>query len=264
MFKKYQISLLILIFLYSCSEYQKVLKNDDIAEKYNIAEQYYEAGMYRKSNRLLEQIISFYTGKPQAERILFFLANSYFYLKDYYLAEYYFEKFNKNYPQSQKIIETTFMEAKAKYMQSPPYNLDQIETYTALEKLENFINNYQQSEYIEQANIMFEELQKKIEKKFFNNSKLYYTIKDYKSAIYAIDNFISDFPGTSYREEALYYKFKSSYEVAINSIEIKKKERLEDTYDIYKSLKKKYPETIFEEDLQIKIETIIKEIKKYN
>lgn len=67
---------------------------------------------------------------------------------------------------------------------------------------------------------------KKIEKKVFENAKGYNTIADYKSALIAFDNFIIDYPGTIFTEDALYYKLDSAYQLAVNSIPSKMEERL--------------------------------------
>ena len=56
----------------SCSEYQKLLNSDDASEKYKQAEIYYNNGEYRQANRLFEQIIPKYRGRPQSQRIIFF------------------------------------------------------------------------------------------------------------------------------------------------------------------------------------------------
>ena len=61
------------LLLTSCSEYQKLLNSDDTSEKYKQAENYYNNGEYRQANRLFEQIIPKYRGRPQAQRIIFFL-----------------------------------------------------------------------------------------------------------------------------------------------------------------------------------------------
>ena len=67
------ISIFTSIFLFtSCSEYQKLLNSDDVSEKYKQAENYYNIGEYRQANRLFEQIIPKYRGRPQAQRIIFF------------------------------------------------------------------------------------------------------------------------------------------------------------------------------------------------
>ena len=81
-------SLWLLVFYASCSDYQKLLNSDDTNEKYRMSEEYYKNGEYRKANRLLEQIVPKYRGKPQAERVIFFFADSYFQTKSYLLAAY--------------------------------------------------------------------------------------------------------------------------------------------------------------------------------
>ena len=126
----------------SCNEYQKLLNSDDASEKYKQAELYYNNGEYRKANRLFEQIIPKYRAKPQAQRIIFFFADSYFQTKSYYLASYQYENFIKSYPESDRIQEATFKAAKSYYFSSPKYSLDQKDTYTAIEKLQVFINLY--------------------------------------------------------------------------------------------------------------------------
>ena len=66
-----------ILLLTSCSEYQKLLNSDDTSEKYKQAENYYNNGEYRQANRLFEQIIPKYRGRPQAQRIIFFFAETY-------------------------------------------------------------------------------------------------------------------------------------------------------------------------------------------
>ena len=60
----------------------------------------------------------------------------------------------------------------------------------------------------------------------FENAKGYNTISDYKAAIVALDNFVADYPGTPFKEDALYYKLDSAYQLGINSIPSKMEERL--------------------------------------
>jgi outer membrane protein assembly factor BamD len=244
----------------SCNAYQKMLNNPDVAAKYKAAEAYYNTGEYRRANRLYEQILPSYRGKPQAQRVIFFFANSYLQTKDYYLAAYQFESFVKSFPQSDKLQEVSFLAAKCYYMLSPRYSLDQANTNDALDKLQIFIDNYPNSEFLAEANTYVQELQTKLEKKDFEISKQYHTIRDYKAAINAFDNFIAAYPGTPFREDALYYKFLSSYEIATNSIYYKKLDRLKDLQGIYDIITRYYPETLFLEDLDKKMERAAKEI----
>ena len=258
------VMLLLIMMSSACSDYQKLLNSDDVSEKYKQAEVYYNNGEYRKANRLFEQIIPKYRGKPQAQRIIFFFAESYFQTKSYYLAAYQYENFIKSYPKSDRVQEATFKAAKSYYFQSPRHSLDQEDTFTALEKLQVFLNLYPESEYADEANQMIAELQEKLEKKDFEIAKQYYTIRDYKAAIKANENFVSGFPGTKFREESLYIKFIASYEIAINSIDAKKQERLEDLIQQYNTLLRYYPETLFLADLDKRMTQVYTDLKQFD
>ena len=248
------LSILLYFLMISCNDYQKLLNSpENEVDKYNAAEEYYENGEFRRANALIEQIIPSYRGKPQGERLVFFFANSYFETRSYYSAAIQFENFIKSYPNSQRIQEAYFMEAKSYFMLSPLYTLDQDDTFTGIDKLQVFINRFPNSEYVAEALELMEQLQNKIEKKEFEVSKQYYTIRDYSSAIKSLDNFIADNPGTIFREEALYYRWLSQYEIAVNSIESRINERVTELERSLENFLRYYPDTIFIDDLSEKI-----------
>src|SRR6056297_438086 len=244
--KYYFIFLAFAVILQSCSEYQKVLKNEEVKPKYDMAEKFYEEGDFKRANRLLEQIAPKYIGKPQGERVMFFLANSYFELQDYNTAGYQFERFIKSYPKSDKSTEAAFLGARSYYELSPNYSLDQTDTDKALLKLQNFINAYAESEYFAQANAMAQELTTKKERKAFEILKQYNKLGEFnydmiKSAVAASENFVSDFPGSIYREEALFVKADALTHMAMNSFERLQQERLQNAKDAIMAFKKQYP-----------------------
>ncbi|MFM1879566.1 MAG: hypothetical protein RLZZ241_2432 [Bacteroidota bacterium] len=265
MFKKIkEIGLLMgfLGMLQSCSEYQKVLKEPEVSPKYELAERYYEAGDFRRANRLLEQVSPKFVGKPQGERVMFFLANSYFEIGDHNFAGYQFERFLKSYPKSDKAVEAAFLGAKSYFLLSPKYSLDQADTDKALSKLQIFINAYPDSEYLEEANSMAKELTTKKEKKAFEIAKQfvklgkYYTLDYNISAIATLDNFISDHPGSIFREEALFLKLQSSAVLALNSTFAKKEERLDAAVAAYNTFLRYYPESTFSDQANKIIEDL--------
>ncbi len=255
--------------LYSCGNYQKVLKNDDVKAKYDLAQKYYEAEDFKRANRLYEQIAPKYVGKPQGERVMFFFANTYFERKDYNMAGYQFERFLKSYPKSEKVPESAFLGAKSYYELSPKYSLDQTDTDKALLKLQNFINTYPDSEYFTEANTMAKELTTKKERKAFEIGRQFNTIGEFDytfltPAVAAFDNFISDHAGSIYREAALYYKFDSATRLALNSFERMKLERLENAKVAYTVLKKQYPETDYAKKADNLLKKIEKELQNYS
>ena len=252
------------LFFTSCSEYQSVLKNEDTAKKYELAEKLYKEGNYKKALRLFEQIAPSFTGKPQGERVIFFYADTHYQLKDYYLAGYQFERFYKSYPKSDRAEEAAFLGAKSYYHLSPKYSIDQTETNNAIEKLQSFINAFPNSERIADANVMVRELRTKLEKKAFEIAKQYNRIRDYYAAIKSIDMFLSDYPGTPFREDAMYYKFQSMYNLAVNSVQGKLEERLSEAKEAYGVLKRYYPETKHADSADRMLADIEKQLQQFS
>ena len=239
------------ILLISCSEYSKAVKSADAKVKYELAQKLYNEGDFKRANKLLEQIAPGFVGRPQGERVLFFLANSYFEIGDYNFAGYQFERFLKSYPRSDKAPDAAFLGAKSYYMLSPRYSLDQTDTDKALIKLQTFINTYPESKFLAEANAMAQELTTKKQKKEFEIAKQFNKlgksyILDYNiSAIASLENFISDHPGSVFREEALYLKLDAATTLALNSTDQKKKERIDEAITAYDQLIKGYPESKF-------------------
>jgi outer membrane protein assembly factor BamD len=241
-------TLLIAVLFSSCSQYQKALKSEDIATKFKMGTELYDAGKYGKANKLFAQIAPQYRGKPQAEKLMYMYSMSFYKMKDYYLAGYQFERFEDQYPKSEKAEEACFLGSKSFYQLSPVYSKEQKETVSALEKLQMFINTYPDSEYLPEANKLIQELDYKLEKKAFEIAKLYNKIanfesEDYEASIKAFDNFLLEYPGTTFREDAMYYRFDSAYKLGINSIERKRQERLNTALKYYNAFYKAYPES---------------------
>ncbi len=248
----------------SCSEYQKVYKSEDIGLKNKTAEALYNEGKYKKALKLYEQIVPAYRGKPQAERVMFYYADIYYKLRDHYLAGYQFERFVKSYPKSNKLEEASYKAAKSFYYMSPRYSLDQTDTNKAMEKLQSFINDFPDSEHIAEANKIIAELRIKIERKSYEIAKQYHHTESYKVAIAAFDNFAIDYPGSSFREKALYYKFDSAYTLAVNSLPQLVQERLMVAKGYYSNYMKYYKEKgTFLKDANSAMEDITERLKGY-
>ncbi len=262
--KFYTLSLLFLLFI-SCSPYQKALKSEDMGVKYTAAEEKYNSGKYSKAIRLFEQMAPSYRGKPQAEKMFYMFAQSYFKTNQFYLAGYQFESFSSSYPKSEKLEECAYLGALCYSKLSPLYSLDQVDTQKAIDKMQIFIDNYSESAYLSEANGIVKELREKLEKKSFEIAKQYYTIYDYKSALIALDNFVADYPGTPFRDAALYYKIDSAYQLAINSVPEKVKERLLNAKEAYEKFSrmsntKEYTEKA--DDLMSKINENLQQYSK--
>lgn len=256
MIKKIVLFFVFIALQFSCSEYQKALKTEEVSVKYEMASKMFDAEKYSQALRLIEQIAPTYKGKPQAEKLFYMFSMCYYKTKLYNLAAYQFESFVASYPKSEKAEEAMFLGAKCYSKLSPVYSLDQTDTFKAIEKLQEYIDRYSNSNNTAEANKILKDLNIKLEKKVYENALQYNTIMDYQSAIVALDNFISDYPGTPFKEDAFFYKFDSTYQLAINSVSSKIEERLNIAKTAYQNLIKfksdtKYKKTADEMALQI-------------
>lgn len=268
--KKGILVLSLLMVTLSCSEYQKLLKSDETAVKYSTAEELYNQGKAEDSNkklrkalRLLEQIEPQFRGKPQGQRLVFLLADTYYLLGDYYLSPFQFERFLQLYPDSEKAEEAAYKMAASYYYRSPKYNLDQTDTHKAMEELQVYLNKYPEGEFSDPANEMATELRIKLEKKAYEIAKQYHHTEYYKAAIASFNNFIADYPGSPFREAAYYYRFDSAYRLAINSFQVLMEDRLEEAKEFYNSYKKYYPEGEYIPQLEESLSEIDKRLQNF-
>jgi outer membrane protein assembly factor BamD len=255
--------ILLFIVISSCSEYQKALKSEDIAVKFKLGTELYEAEKYNKANRLFVDIVPKYRGKPQAEKLMYMYAKSFYLIKDYYTANYQMERFVSAYPNSEKKEEMAFLAAKSYYHLSPVYTKEQKETIDGINKMQDFINRFPESEYLTEANKIVKELDFKLEKKAFEIARQYNTITDYQASIKAFDNFLLEYPGTPLKEQAQYYRFDSAYKLAVNSVEWKKKERLEKALSFFSTFKKYFKDSQYLEDMTEKENELQELLKEY-
>lgn len=248
----------------SCSDYQKALKSEDVAVKFKMGEQLYNEGKFNKASRLFEQILPAYRGKPQAEKLMFLDADCYFQTGQEYLAGYKFERFASSYPKSEKVEEAYYKSAISYADLAPVYSKEQHDTNHALEKLQLFANLYPTSEHMPKINELVKDLEYRLEFKAYSIAKQYNHISDFKASISAFNNFIADFPGTTLREKALFYRFDSAYQLAMKSVESKKEERLNTAITYYNSYKKSKGELEFLEAADSMAEDLNEQLQQYS
>jgi outer membrane protein assembly factor BamD len=80
--KNFLYILIIAFSLSACSEYQAVLKGEDIAAKFKLATELYEAGKFTKANRIFVQIVPKYRGKPQAQKLMYMYCMTFYETRD--------------------------------------------------------------------------------------------------------------------------------------------------------------------------------------
>ncbi len=221
------------ILLISCNEYQKVLKSPNLEYKYSKAVEYYNDEEYLKASPLLEELIPLYRGTDKGQEIYYYYCYVNYHLDYLTIAAYHFKKYAQTYGLSQYAEDALFMSAYCNYLESPKPTLDQGPTYKALDELQIFVNTYPKSELVDSANTLVDKLNFKLETKAFLNSKQYYKIRKYRSAVVSLNNTLEDYPSSIYAEEMKLLILKSYYYLAVNSVEEKKLDRFNRGIEAY-------------------------------
>ncbi|GAB3530646.1 outer membrane protein assembly factor BamD [Pontibacter brevis] len=240
----------LLLLASSCSNFQKLLKSNDVNKKYQAALEYYEKEEFYRASQLLDQVTPLLAGTENAEKALFYQAQSHYMQGNYILSDAYFRNFYTTYPRSPLAEEAMYMQARSLYQQSPSYQEDQTPTITAIGAFEEFITRYPASEHVPEANRTIEELYLKLDKKEFNQARLYYQLRYWRSAVVAFNNFQREHASSPYSEEAAFLKLESQYRFAMESIPSKQEERFDEAIDYFQSFVDQYPDSKFKRNAE--------------
>jgi outer membrane protein assembly factor BamD len=96
---------------------------------------------------------------------------------------------------------------------------------------------------------MLLELSERLDRKAYENAKLYYKMEDYLASRIAFKNVLKDDADNIYREDILYYIALSSYKYAHESIPAKQKERYLAFIDDYLNFIGELPESHYRKEL---------------
>jgi outer membrane protein assembly factor BamD len=244
--------LLISLVLASCGPFNKLEKSTNWEELYAGANSYYQAGEYNKAIILYDKVLPVIRGSEKAELADYNYANCHFKTKRYIEAAGYFSTFYRTYNRSPLAEEALFMNAYSLYLDAPDYNLDQQSSQQAVSAIQQFVTVFPGSASYERAIGMLTDLQKRFEEKAYQESSMYYRLKDglypgdfYRACIINFQNFTKDYPESKYNEELAYKLVEVGTGYAKNSAYAKKEERLNDALKFASNFYNRYPSSGF-------------------
>ncbi len=176
------LALLTIQLLSGCGSSKTDITTDDPQKAFDIAKRKYDKRDYVDAIEDLSFIKIRFPGTDVSDKVQFYLANSYFYQKEYILAAYEFESFLKNYPLSPLYPEGNYMLGNTYYELSPKYSLDQQFTREALNQYLSFMEAYPQDKNVADADKKVKELRNKLAFKDYWTAELYMKTDNYKAA----------------------------------------------------------------------------------
>lgn len=248
--------------LSSCSPFNKALKSDSLEYKMAVAQKYYDKGSYDRAIPLLEELIMLKRGTAESERINYMHAKAHFLMKDYIMAAYYLENYARTFPAAQYTEECAFLNAYCYYKNSPAYELDQADTRTAIDQLQLFMVRYPGTTLKDSCNTLIDRLRSKLEVKSYHAAEQYYHMRNYQAASVAFKDFLRAYPNSDYREDAMMRVLRADHSLAMNSVEKRKVERLQEAIRSYHNFADAYPQGVDRDDAERIHEELKAELEK--
>lgn len=247
---KFLAAAIVIAALVSCkSQYDALLESNDNDAKYKAAFEYFNAGKYKKAADLFESLSVLTNGTSRDDTVQFYWGLSNYRNNDYYTAETNFVNFLGKFPLSPFAENAQFLRIDCLYKQTYRYELDQTPSYRALAAISEYKINYPGTLYAAACKRMEDDLNERLDRKAFENARIYYTMSDYKAARVALKNVLKEDSDNIYREDILYYAAMSSYKFAEKSIPSKQKERYLMFNDDYLNFIGEYPESHYRKEL---------------
>ena len=248
----------------SCkSEYDALLNSTDVDQKYAAAFDFFNHGKFNKAARLFESLAVQTTGTAKDDTVQFYWGMSNYRYKDYYTAETNFAKFLTNFPRSPFADEAAFLRIDCLYRSTMRSELDQKPTYTALAVISQYLTDNPGSTHKSTCDRMVKELNDRLDKKAYDNARLYYKQEDYRASRVAFRNILKEDADNIYREDILYYIAMSSYNFAHLSVESKQKERYLTFVDDYYNFIGEMPDSPYRKELDVLYKRSQKALGRY-
>ncbi len=194
----------------------------------------YRQEKYWKAQEVLSYLLEEYRTHPIAEKAYYYYALTFFGVGEPASAGYHLHVFINRFPDSELVPDAYYWKAYALYAMSLPYNLDQTYTRRALEAFQLYINLYPNHKYVKDAREYIKKLRRRLQKKDLYNAELYYKIGEYLSAKIALTHVLEDWHDLPEKDYVAFLIIKSTYLYAINSVEEKQKERLQEVVELYR------------------------------
>ena len=262
--KKYIVLATISTVFFSCNrQHNLAMKSADKEFILSTANDFYTRKKWSKAISLYDRLPNLVAGTEDAPEVVFKSAYANFYDKNYKLAGHQFRNFANTFTRDIRREEAAYMSAVSYYEESPEYNLDQSSTESAINYLQDFLNDYPNSERAEEANKKIEILTNKLEKKHYEYARQYFKMADYRSAVVSFENLLEDYPSTKYRQQSIDYIMKAKFELGMHSIYDLKKDRLENAIAYARQIENDYPNTNSAKDALSMKEKLTKELEKH-
>ena len=193
--------LLAVIIIVGCAS-NKPLEQLSHEERFKRGQEFLEDKKYFKAQQEFQIVVLSGSHTELGDDAQFYLAESYFKNKEYILAISEFERLTRKMKYSLFVEQARWRICQAYVEESPKYYHDQSNTNKALQKLQEFIEEYPSSEYLSDVQDTIKQLRNKLAEKLIKSAVLYNKLHAFDSAIVAYQDLLSRYYDTDLADEA--------------------------------------------------------------
>jgi outer membrane protein assembly factor BamD len=233
----------LLILTSACRNKDLIRPGDPLNVAYDKSVALFEEEKYDDAAYGFDLVTRIGRGTNFSEDAQFYLAESYFFDRQYILAASEYERFISYYPQDEKRQQVEFKLALCFYEQSPRYRLDQTQTRRAIQLFRLFNNKYPDSELVVESAQKIDELRNKLARKSFEAGEFYLRTSRYVAASIYFDQVVDQYPESKWAEQSLLKQIETYITYADNSITEKQVERYTLAVDNYEKFIQLFPQS---------------------
>ena len=169
-----------------------------IQERFDLGLDNLDNEKYLKAQTDFKNVLIRGTGSDLGDDAQYYLGEAYFRNKEYLLAVAEYEKLTRRMGFSPFVEEARFKICEAYTIESPKYYHDQEYTEKALERYQEFLDDYPNSKFNDDVLSSIESLREKLSEKLYETGILYMKLEEYESAKMTFQMVMDQYYDTSF------------------------------------------------------------------
>lgn len=236
------LGILLVVGLVGCSGGNR-MSHSGPEEAYNKGMAEYEEEDYEDAIRYFRAVFNYGRGNEWAPDAQFQLAMAHLERGKYLVAANEFQRFQELYRTDERVPRAQYERARAYYLQSPAYHLDQSRSEQAISIFQLFIDRYPNHELVSDAEEKISELREKLAHKKYDAAEMYEQRRMWRAATETYERTFDQYPETQWADNALLGAIRSYVRYADRSVANKQGERYQQAIDYYARLEQLFPDS---------------------
>lgn len=151
----------------------------------------------------LNQFLVVHPASAVRDSVRYLLGETYYRLSQYILAANEFDRLVAELPNSPLADDAAYKRSMCYYKMSPGFHRDQEYTYKAILYFQRMLEDFPDTEYLDEVNEKMQEMRGKLARKRYETGRLYHKMSDYRAAVLTYSQVLKEFYDSKWAPLAL-------------------------------------------------------------